>query len=467
MSEANRGLWLKPHQLVAYALPTVALQAMMVPMLLYLPPAYTSEAVGMSLATVAAMFLVGRLFELISDPVIGAWSDRTRSRFGRRRLWMLLGLPIACVAAWFLVSPPAGATAWYLGVWIILFYLGWTMVFIPHQTWGGEITNDYQERTRIAGYRETGAFVGYLLASLIPYVYWTQVVGVEAPTFGQIVGTIGVFFVIALPIGVAICFRLVPVGKIDAGEATPSWSQFFAILGRNGPFARLTFAYLIDRLAMGAYFAAQPFFIGAVLGLQKHVLVVALTNTVTAAATAWIWVGIARRLGKHRTYVVANVVTLASYVLLFFVPAGSLALALVAQVIMGFSNGGTMIAPPAMAADAVDHDELQSGSRQMGGHMAFLAIVFKGGIMLGAPLALGLMAVAGFEGSLATLTEAQTTVIRACASLLPAVLLLVPILMMWRFPIDAARHADICRALDLRRSREPSAPPHAAASSVG
>jgi glycoside/pentoside/hexuronide:cation symporter, GPH family len=467
MSEANRGSWLKPHQLVAYALPTVALQAMMVPMLLYLPPAYTSEAVGMSLATVAAMFLVGRLFELVTDPLIGAWSDRTRSRFGRRRLWMVLGLPIACVAGWFLVSPPSGATPWYLGTWIILFYLGWTMVFIPHQTWGGEITNDYQERTRIAGYRETGAFFGYLLASLVPFVYWTLFVGVEAPTFGQIVSAIGVFFVIALPVGVALCFRFVPGGTVDTAEATPSWSQFFAILGRNRPFARLTVAYLIDRLAMGAYFAAQPFFIGAVLGLQKDVLIVALTNTVTAALMAWIWVGVARRLGKHQTYVIANCVTLVSYALLFFVPAGSLALALVAQVIMGFGNGGTMIAPPAMAADAVDHDELQSGTRQMGGHMAFLAIVFKGGIMLGAPVALGLMALAGFQGSSPTLTEAQATVIRACASLLPAALLLIPILMMLRFPIDAKRHADIRRALDARRPLESSLPRPAVVPPVG
>jgi Na+/melibiose symporter-like transporter len=458
MNEATGGPRLSAGQLIAYAMPTVALQMMMVPLLLYLPPAYSSAPTGLSLSLVGLMFLLGRLFELVSDPLIGAWSDRTRGRFGRRRPWMALGLPLASVAAVFLVSPPPGATAWYLATWLILFYLGWTMVFIPHQTWGGEISNNYQERTRIAGYRETGAFIGYLLASLVPAIYWQWLVGVTAPTFPQIVQVIGLFFAVALPLAVVVCFARVPAGEAEVAERQPSWREFFAILRRNAPFARLASSYLFDRLAMGIYFAAQPFFIGLVLDLQQYVLLVALTNTAAAAALAWLWVLIARRLGKHQTYVLANVVTACAYALLFFVPSGpgALFVVLAAQVLMGFGNGGTMIAPPAMAADTVDHDELQSGARQMGGHMAFLAIVFKGGIMLGAPLAFAVMASFGFEGRWGALSETQSQSIRLCASVLPAVLLLIPIAAMWRFPLDATRHASICRELQSRRATIPT-----------
>lgn len=452
MTTSSGGPPLTAARLIAYALPTLALQSMMVPLLLYLPPAYASVTVGMALSTVAAMFLVGRIFELVSDPLIGALSDRSRSRFGRRRLWMAIGTPIAMLAGWFLVAPPAGVTGLYLGGWLILFYLGWTMVYIPHQSWGGEITNDYEERTRIAGYRETGTFVGYLLASLAPLVYWKLVMGVEAPSFEQIVQVVGIFFLIALPIGVLCCFLLVPPSAVESDHKPLSWRELYSILVRNRPFLRLGSSYLFDRLAMGTYFAAQPFFVGMVLDLQKDILTVAITNTVVAAALAPLWVGIAKRLGKHRTYVLANAITAASYLLLFFVPVGALGLVMVAQVLMGFGNCGTMITPPAMTADTVDHDELQSGARQMGGHMAFLAIVYKGGIMLGAPLTLGLIAVFGFEGGTGVLDDPAAMGIRICASLLPAVMLLLPMIVMWRFPIDAARHAEIRAALDQRRA---------------
>lgn len=127
---------LSAAQLIAYAAPTVALQSMMVPLLMYLPPTY-SQVAGLSLATVGLMFAVGMAFEAFTDPLIGALSDRTTLAFGRRRTWMAIGAPIAMLATWFLLTPSKDTTALYLLVWLLVFYAGWTMVFIPHQTWGG------------------------------------------------------------------------------------------------------------------------------------------------------------------------------------------------------------------------------------------------------------------------------------------------------------------------------------------
>lgn len=437
-------------QLLAYAAPTVALQAMMVPLLMFLPPTY-SQVAGISLAVVGAMFAIGRAFEAFTDPLIGALSDRTTLAFGRRRVWMAAGTPIALVATWFLLNPGPGTSAGYLLLWLVVFYAGWTMVFIPHQTWGGEMTGDYHERTRIAGFRETGSFAGYLLAALIPLVYLQLVLGIDAPTYAQIVKTVGWFFVVALPIGVLWCFRVVPAVARVEGESAPSWSQLFAILRRNRPFARLTGAFLVDRIAMGTYFFVQPIFISFALEMPQNVLWVALANSLSAVALAPLWVPITRRLGKHRAYCAANVVTMLAYVLLFFAAPGGLAMVLLANVVMGFGNGGTMITPPAMAADAVDHDELQSGVQQMGGHMAFLAFVFKAGMAFG-PLLGGLfLAFFGYEQAGQGLDANAALGIRLCASWLPVLLLLVPIAMMWNFPIDSQRHAEIRRALDSRR----------------
>jgi Na+/melibiose symporter-like transporter len=443
-------------RLVAYAAPTLALQTMMVPLLLYLPPTYYSAEVGLGLGAVGLAFMLGRIFEAFSDPLIGALSDRTTSRFGPRRPWMAVGVPFAVVAAGFLVLPDPGASAGYLLGALLAFYLAWTMVFIPHQSWGGELSADYHERTRIAGFRETGAFLGYLLAAVVPLAYWTGLKGVAAPSFAQIVQSIGALFAVTLPLAVLACFAFVPAAKRGEAERPPSWGELYAILRRNRPFLRLASAYFIDRLAMGVYFAAQPLLISVAFGMMDHLLTIALVNTIAAACFAPLWIGVARRLGKHRTYVVANLVTMLSYALLFIVQPGDLWLVLVANAVMGCGNGGTMITPPAMAADTVDYDEMKSGFAQMGGHMAFLAFVFKAGMALGVAIGLPFIGLFGFDGAGGTPSQTALLGIRLCASWLPIVMLVPPILLMWQFPLDARRHGVIRKWL-ARRQKSPGA----------
>jgi len=441
---------LRTGQLLAYAAPTVALQAMLVPLYNFLPPVYYSTEVGMVAFTVAAIFAIGRFWEAIIDPLVGALSDRTSSRFGRRRIWMLAGAPVALLAAWFLLMPPQGATPAYLLIWLVVFYAGWTMVYVPHQTWGGELSEDYAERTRIAGFRETGAFFGYVCASAVGIFYWIWVQGVAFPSYAQIVQSVGVFFAVALPIAILWCFSAVPATSA-VQERTPGWGELLAILTRNAPFRRLIGAYLVDRLAMGVYFGVQPVLISQALGLQQHVLTVAIVNTVAAVLLAPLWVPIAGKLGKHRAYCIANLVTALAYLSLFVVPSAVVVPVLLANVLMAFGNGGTMIMPPAMTADAVDADELQSGVAQMGGHMAFLASVFKFGMGLGLFIGLGFLTLFGYVDMGQSMTAQLEQGIRLGASWLPALMLLVPVLVMWRYPIDGARHAEIRAALAARR----------------
>jgi GPH family glycoside/pentoside/hexuronide:cation symporter len=441
---------LSAGRLLAYAAPTVALQAMLVPMYNFLPPTYYEERVGLAAAVVGLMFGLARIWEALSDPIIGAWSDRTNHKWGRRRIWMLAGAPIALVASWFLVNPPAGASAFYLLSLLMIFYLGWTMVYVPHQTWGSELAQGYDERTRIAGFRETGAFVGYLLATVAPLIYWSFYRGVQQPSFGQIVQSVGVFFLFALPIGIVWCFARVPPVVHAVGEETPGWRELFAIVGRNKPFARLLGSYVVDRFAMGIYFAVQPALIVQVYGLGASLLWFALSITIASAGFAPVWVPIARRVGKHRAYCYANIVTALSYVLLFFIPDGNLVMLLAVAALMGLGNGGTMVLPPAMVADAIDNDRLISGVEQAGGHMAFLAFVFKFGMGIGALVGLGALGFWGYNNLGQVLDSGLEQGVRATGAWLPALLLLVPVLAMWRYPLDSRRHAEIRAALAIR-----------------
>jgi Na+/melibiose symporter-like transporter len=292
----------------------------------------------------------------------------------------------------------------------------------------------------------------------VPLVWWKFIRGVEAPNFEQIVEAIAVFFVVGLPLFVAWCFAAVPAVQRGEGEKPPSWRELYGVLRRNKPFLRLVTAYLVDRLAMGIYMAAQPLLIGYALNMMGDILWISVANTVSAALLASTWVPVARRLGKHRTYVIANGVTMVSYALFFFAEPGQLWILLLANVIMGWGNGGTMITPPSMTADAVDYDELRSGVQQMGGHMAFLGFVFKAGMAAGPFFGLGFISLFGFSGAAQTITPTGELGIRLCISVLPIALLVIPMVMMWRFPIDARRHDVIRRRLDRRRARGQAAP---------
>jgi Na+/melibiose symporter-like transporter len=119
---------------------------------------------------------------------------------------------------------------------------------------------------------------------------------------------------------------------------------------------------------------------------------------------------------------------------------------------MAFGNGGTMITPPAMTADAVDADELQSGVAQMGGHMAFLASVFKFGMGFGLFIGLGFLSLFGYVDMSQAMTPSLEQGIRLGASWLPALMLVLPVFLMWRYPIDEAKHAEIRAALATRRA---------------
>ncbi|HEU4531776.1 MAG TPA: MFS transporter [Steroidobacteraceae bacterium] len=463
MSEALR---LSTPRLIAYALPSVALQSMLVPLYITLPAFYYSPEVGLAPALVGLMFMLARAWEAITDPLIGALSDRTRSRFGPRKPWMAVGAPIAIVSAWYLVHPPAGAHWSYLLALLMVFYAGWTMVFIPYQAWGTELSSDYQERTRIAGFREAGSFTGYLLATVIPLAVLVWIAGIEAPEFGAQVQVIAWFFMAALAIGLLVCFVAVPAAPVLEDQSL-KLRDLYGILGRNKPFVRLIVAFFLDRLAMGTYFALQPLLVAGALGLMSSFLIIGVVISLTSIVAVPMWVALARRIGKHRAYVLANAITAACYVAFFFVPVGDAAVLIAVNALLGVGNGGTMVTPPAMTADTVDYDELQSGKQQTGAHIAFLTFVFKLGMAVGAFVGLSFVALFGFESAVGPLTEQSTLGVRIGVALLPAAILLPAMILMWRFPIDRAEHDRIRGELERRRSAPRPANAGAAAGALG
>lgn len=131
-------------RLAAFSSLAAPVAAAQVPITNFLPVFY-AQTFGISLAALGAIFLLERLWGAFADPLVGVLSDRTRSRFGRRKPWIAAGAALYGLATLALFFPLVGVTPFYLGAALFVFYLGWSMIQIPYLAWSGEISGEYHE----------------------------------------------------------------------------------------------------------------------------------------------------------------------------------------------------------------------------------------------------------------------------------------------------------------------------------
>ena len=156
-------------RLVRFSAIAVPVTAAHLPIGVYLPAIFARDF-GLPLATIGIIFLFGRLWDAITDPVVGLLSDRTRSRFGRRKPWIAGGAALFAISSVALFFPPQSVTAWYLAAVLFFFYLGWTAIQIPFLAWSGEVSGQYHQRTRIATYQTVVTSSALLLTLILPTI---------------------------------------------------------------------------------------------------------------------------------------------------------------------------------------------------------------------------------------------------------------------------------------------------------
>ncbi|NQV79829.1 MAG: MFS transporter, partial [Alphaproteobacteria bacterium] len=232
---------LRVSTLAAYGLPSLPATILTFPLFVLLPTYYAQD-LGMGLGIVGAVLLGSRLWDAVTDPLIGVLSDHIKTRWGRRRPWIVAGTPIALVSAWFLLVP-GGPVGWgYLLGWTIALYLGGTMILIPYNAWGAEISGHYHERARVTSFREIFVLVGGITAAALAAVL--QADRAEALRVTALIVIVG------LPIAVAVAVTMVP-DRPTSLERRLTFGRAIAVLRTNKPFQRLLAAFFLNSLANG------------------------------------------------------------------------------------------------------------------------------------------------------------------------------------------------------------------------
>ncbi len=440
---------IKRSTLFFYGLTEFPIHITLMPMTAFIPNFYASD-LGISLAVVGMIVLATRLFDVVTDPVIGYLSDRTDTRWGRRRPWLVASVPIMMIGVYKLFLPQQGVGATYLFIWMTVIWLGWTMLLIPYWAWAAELSPDYRERSVITGWRSAIGIAGSLAAQLLPIgaLFFFGYGGT-----GEVLFLIGLMMLIMLPMSVGLTVWKVPEPRDYASTSIPM-GQALRIMWRNGPFKRLILSFFATYAALSITTSLYLFYVRHVVGEEKAGVVMLSSFYFCNLLSVGFWVWLSQRIGKHRAWAASLIMIGIAHPFYLLHGQGDFIWMLPVSIVSGIAGGAFAALPNSMKADVIDLDGLRSGVDRAATFFAAWSLAIKLSASLGAGLALGVLALIDFNASPGAVNGPfQIWGLKMTFALLPPVLFITAAGIIWRYPITEARHLKLREALKRRRGK--------------
>ena len=359
----------------AYALPAGLMIAPVSQML----GAFYAQVMGVSLAATGMILGVLKIYDIVFNIALGVASDRTRSRYGKRKPWMAAGIPLLAIGMWLLFAPPiAEASPLYLTLALFLYYTGSSLIMIPYYALGAEVPATPYGRARMLGMREATMIAAMIFFGLCPLV--AASLGFEVTSRETMLLVLGVLGVLTPPALFALLFKVPDVSSQH--DILPKFSigdvlrDFWDALVRNPAFGRLALAYAIVNFAIFTHQALNLFFISKVLQIEKVFGLALLAQGVLTVLAAPLWIWLARRVELNRliggSLAVSSAFTALCYT---FLPPGQAGLYLLIQGTGAVMFSGTIVLASAIQATAIDYGVLLTGRERAGTYISANNIV--------------------------------------------------------------------------------------------
>lgn len=410
---------------------------------------YLTDVVGLYAGLAGVALMLGKVWDAVTDPMVGFLSDRTKSRFGRRRPWMLYGaLPLGIVYAVLFIKPSlTGQTQlflWAAGMYVLL-CTSYTIVNIPYISLIPELSKDYDERTNLNAYRSVFSIIGTLIGAgaAVPLLglFGTRVEGYAG--VGVIFGFI-IFFSALVP------FFFVREAPFSSQKQDSKVYQSYLVVLKNKPFIKILMSFGFATAGISVITAVLIYYFKYIFFNEAYLTGAILSLLVCSMIFIPVSVVVSKHLGKKLTYIIGLCLLSLSLLMVFlFGHQVSITIVYLFLALGGCGLSTHYVLPWSMLPDAVEYDVMQTGIRREGVYFGLWTFVSKiGSAFAGLIVGVGL----SLSGYVANVAQAESAIlgIRALAGPVTVIFFILAIVAIAGYPLDKETYEN------LRRSEEES-----------
>ncbi|MBW2368385.1 MAG: MFS transporter [Deltaproteobacteria bacterium] len=410
-------------------------------------PTIYAKYYAVDLAFIGSVLMVSRIFDAMTDPVIGFLSDRTNTFLGRRKPWLLAGSALLPFAVYRLFVPPDTGSGMHFMVWFVLLYLFLTIIEIPSLAWLAEITRNYRIRSRVVGFRIAFYNAGGLLFALLPLL----------PIFETnemtpaVMKALALIIMVLLPVLTLIAVVFAPQGKPVSTKASGTMRTLLRDMSGNKPFLIFSIAFLFIGLAQGMQQVLGILYFETYLKIGNIFPIILSVMFLTQFLSIPVWLRLMNNFGRHRALAVGSALSvIVSIGLSFLKPNPSYFLFFIIWVSMIFLMASVFLAPPAIMGDIIDYDTLNSGRDQGAQYYAVYNMIVKFNNGIGGGLGFFIVDMFDYDVSADVHNAASTMGIIIAVVIVPSILYFIGAMILWRFPIDERKQGIIRRGIERR-----------------
>ncbi len=439
-------------QALAFCTPGLALGSYAIAFTVFLPQYYASH-IGISTAMVGNAFGIVRLIDIWLDPFIGLGMDRTRTRLGRYRPWMLVGGPIFAIAAFMVFMAKPGITLPYVIFWVLIFYIGTSIMSLSQTSWASSIAPTYNARSRLFGGLSAVGVIGAATLLLLP-----KIMGIAKSSDPHLIQAMGWFMIIVAPVGVLIASICTREPIVQAHHEHVRLREYWDLI-RRPEVVRILAADFCLALGPGWMAAIYLYFFRESRHFSAGEASLLLFVYTMAGLIGALALGrLAVIFGKHRTLIGASTGYSLGLMALFFMPKGNFWIDAPFMFAMGFLATGFTLLVRAMVADVGDVVRLETGRNRIGLLYALVTGTQKAAGALSIFITFNALALVGYQtkegvrNSIGAIHGLELTYLIG-----PIVFVMLGGACFVGYRLDASKHAVVRKELEERDAMVPEA----------
>ncbi len=427
---------------------------------------FFTNVAGIPAGLAGSILLIGKIWDAINDPIIGVLTDRTKSRrWGRRLPWLLYGaIPfgIFFFLQWIVPHASGWMLFWYYVVIGVLSQTFYTVVNLPYTAMTPELTQDYDERTKLNSFRFAFSIGGSILSLILTKVIFDRIADRQQQyvVLATICAVIAVLSLYVCVWGTRARVMAFEAKRIQAEETTPlSVGEQIKIVLSNKPFLYVIGIYLFSWLAVQVEASIIPYFVVNCMRLKESdVPTVLIAVQGTALLMLFVWSYLSERVGKKAVYFMGMSSWIIAAAAIYFLKPGNVGLIYLVGVMTGVGVSTAYLIPWSMIPDVIELDELQTGQRREGIFYGFMVLLQKFGLAIGLFVVGNALQASGFKETVAghpvpIQPESALEAIRIAAGPLPTIFLICGLVLTYFYPITREIHAEILLKLKERQQR--------------